>query len=65
MADNHYGGIPQRLLQACLLFLLCAIVLAVTVSVIRDVWPWLVGIAAVVGAGIAGWAAWSRYQGRW
>jgi hypothetical protein len=63
-SDPLSGG-AGRLLRACLAVLLAALALSWAVEIVRCLWPWLVGGAAVAGVLWLGWALFKARRGRW
>ena len=60
--DYSPKRLGERLLDVCIAVALGAAALYGAVWLLQQVWPWLVGIGLVLGAG---WAVWSWRQRRW
>jgi hypothetical protein len=54
--------VTSTMLRLCLGIIVGVICLTVAIELLRDIWPWLVGVGILTVVAVGGWRMWSSMQ---
>ncbi|BCK57864.1 hypothetical protein [Nocardia wallacei] len=65
MSDSEHKDPIKWFFRACLMVLFGVVALSMTIDILIQIWPWLVGVGILVGIVVVGIEVWRARRQPW